>query len=51
MVDNASELATRLGALNPGKLKISRVILDDEVHNAVPHAATSRGLRLALPPK
>jgi len=51
MVDNASELATRLGALNPGKLKISRVIFDDEIHNTVPYAAISRGLRLALSPK
>ena len=51
MVDNASELATRLAALNPERLKVSRVIFDDEVHNTVPYAAISRGLRLALPVK
>ena len=51
MVDNTSELAARLAALNPGKLKVSRVIFDDEVHNTVPYAAISRGLRLALPVK
>jgi len=51
MVDNTSELATRLAALNPEKLKVSRVIFDDEVHNTVPYAAISRGLRVALPVK
>ena len=51
MVDNASELAVRLAALNPVKLKISRVIFDDEVHNTVSFVAISRGLRLALPVK
>jgi predicted alpha/beta superfamily hydrolase len=51
MVDNASELAGRLAALNPDKLKISRVIFDDEIHNTVPYAAISRGLRFALPLK
>jgi len=51
MVDNTSELATRLAVLNPEKLKVSRVIFDDEVHNTVPYAAISRGLRLALPVK
>ena len=49
MVDNASELASRLAALNTEKLKLSRIIFEDEVHNSVPHAAISRGLRLALP--
>lgn len=51
MVDNASELATRLAALNSDRLKVSRVIFDDEVHNTVPYAAISRGLRLAMPVK
>jgi predicted alpha/beta superfamily hydrolase len=51
MVDNASELAARLTALNSDKLRIARVIFDDEIHNTVPAAAISRGLRFALPLK
>ena len=48
MVDNASELAARLSALNADKLKVSRVIFDDEIHGSVAYAVVSRGLRLAL---
>jgi hypothetical protein len=51
MVDNASEIAARLTALNPEKIKVFRVIFDGEIHNTVTAAAVSRGLRLALPPK
>jgi len=51
MVDNTSELAARLATLNPDKLTVSRVIFDDEIHNSVPAAAISRGLRLAMPQK
>ena len=51
MVDNASELAARLAMLNPEKLALTRVIFDDEIHNSVPAAAITRGLRLALPQK
>ena len=51
MVDNASELATRLAGLDPEKIKVSRIIFDDEVHSTVAPAAVSRAIRLALPPE
>jgi hypothetical protein len=51
MVDNASELAARLAVLNGNKIKVHRIIFDDEIHNTVLPAAVSRGLRLALRPQ
>ena len=49
MVDNASELADRLAALNPSKIMVVRTIFADETHISVSPASLSRGLRFALP--
>lgn len=49
MVDNASELAARLGALNPTRVVVARAIFDGEVHVSAPPATLSRALRFALP--
>lgn len=48
MVDNASELAARLKALNPQNITVGRVIFEGEIHNTVPQASLSRALRFAL---
>lgn len=44
MVDNASELAARLQAINPEKLQVTRVIFEGESHASVPWAAVGRTL-------
>lgn len=49
MVDNASELAARLGALNPTRVVVARAIFEGEVHVSAPPATLSRALRFALP--
>jgi predicted alpha/beta superfamily hydrolase len=49
MVDNATELAQRLGQLNPEKLVVARTVFDGEVHASVAPAALSRGIRFAFP--
>jgi hypothetical protein len=41
MVDNASELAARLAALNPQKITVVRTIFDDETHISAPPASLS----------
>lgn len=51
MIDNASELAERLAALNPGNITVARVIFGGETHNSTNAAALSRAIRFALPPK
>jgi uncharacterized protein len=48
MVDNASELAERLGALSAANITVVRTIFDGEIHNTVPQASLSRALRFAL---
>jgi len=48
-VDNASELAARIGALHPGNITVVRTIFAGEIHNTVPQASLSRALRFALP--
>ena len=48
MVDNASELAARLAALNPQRITVVRTIFDDEVHITAGPASLSRGVRFAL---
>lgn len=48
MVDNATELAQRLGQLNPENLVVARAVFDGEVHASVPPAALSRGVRFAF---
>lgn len=44
MIDNASELAERLQAVNPETLQVTRVVFDDETHGSVPMAALGRAL-------
>jgi predicted alpha/beta superfamily hydrolase len=51
MVDNASDLASRLAALNPEQMPVQRVVFEGEVHATVPQAATSRAVRFCFPPK
>jgi predicted alpha/beta superfamily hydrolase len=51
MVDNASELASRLSALHSTNITVERTILEDEGHLSVVPASLSRALRFALPPK
>jgi hypothetical protein len=51
MVDNASELANRLAALDPKDVRVVRTIFSGEVHTSVQPASISRGLRFAFPPK
>ena len=51
MVDNASDLANRLAALNPQQMPVSRVIFPDEVHGSVSQASTSRAVRFSFPPR
>ncbi len=49
MVDNATELATRLAQLNPSRITVVRTIFDGEDHGSVPPSSLTRGLRFALP--
>jgi predicted alpha/beta superfamily hydrolase len=49
MVDNAADLAERLGNLNPAKVVVLRTVFDGEIHASVPPAALSRAIRFALP--
>lgn len=49
MVENASELAARLGELKGENFRIERVIFDGETHDTVPFVALNRALRFALP--
>jgi hypothetical protein len=49
MVDNASELAQRLGKLNPERIAVAYTVFDGEVHPSVPPAALSRAVRFAFP--
>ena len=51
MVDNASDLASRLATLSPQQMPVSRVIFPDEVHGSVPQASTSRAVRFSFPPR
>jgi predicted alpha/beta superfamily hydrolase len=48
-VDNASELADRLAALNPGSVAVTRTIFEGENHGTVPTVSLNRALRFALP--
>jgi predicted alpha/beta superfamily hydrolase len=48
MIDNASEFATRLGAINPANLAVTRVIFADETHESVASASVVRCLRFAV---
>jgi uncharacterized protein len=50
MVDNASELASRLGKVSPQNLSVSYAIFSDETHNSVSLAALGRALYFALKP-
>jgi predicted alpha/beta superfamily hydrolase len=49
MIDNASELADRLAALNPGRIQVERVIFPGETHSSSAFASISRALRFAVP--
>jgi uncharacterized protein len=49
MVDNASELANRLAALNPKNVTVVRTIFPGEMHTSVPPASISRAIRFAFP--
>jgi uncharacterized protein len=47
MIDNATELADRLKALNPAKISVSWVIFPGETHVSVSSASISRAVRFA----
>jgi predicted alpha/beta superfamily hydrolase len=49
MIDKASELAARLGKINPDRLSVQRYLLEGETHISVSHAALTRSLRFAFP--
>lgn len=49
MIDNASELAERLGRINGGRLTVARYVLEGESHISVSHPALTRSLRFAFP--
>lgn len=49
MVDNASELAARLGKINPERLTVQRYVLEGENHITVSHVTVTRSLRFAFP--
>ena len=49
MIDNASELAERLGRINAERLTVARYVLEGETHISVSHAALTRSLRFAFP--
>ena len=51
MIDNASELAVRLAAVNPRNVVVERTIFPGETHNSGGTVALSRGIRFALPSK
>ena len=50
MVDNATELASRLATASPQNLFVTYAIFADETHNSVSLAALGRGLYFALKP-
>jgi predicted alpha/beta superfamily hydrolase len=50
MVDNASELASRLGKVSPQNLSVTYAIFSNETHNSVSLAALGRALYFALKP-
>ena len=49
MIDNASELAERLGRINGERMTVARYLLEGETHISVSHAALTRSLRFAFP--
>ena len=49
MVDNATELASRLKSTGQSQLSVSRVIFEGEIHTSVQQASISRALRFAFP--
>lgn len=49
MVDNASELAERLSALNPQSVTVARTVFPGELHVSVSYSSLARALRFALP--
>ena len=49
MIDNATELAERLGRIDSARLTVARYVLDGETHISVSHAALTRSLRFAFP--
>lgn len=51
MVDNASELAGRLAALNPQNIPVVRTVFDGEIHNSVSPASLSRSMRFLFAPE
>jgi len=48
MIDNASELAERLAAVNPRNIVVERTIFTGETHNSGGTVSLSRGIRFAL---
>lgn len=48
MIDEASNFATRLGALNPGKISVTRVIFPGETHTSAVSSSLVRCLRFAV---
>jgi hypothetical protein len=50
MIDNASELATRLGALDPVHVQVTFATFADETHVSVSLASLGRALSFALQP-
>ncbi len=50
MVDNATELAARLAALNPNNVTVIRTVFEGELHITGTQAALSRGVRFAASP-
>ena len=50
MVDNASELASRLATASPQNLSVTYAIFPDETHNSVSLASLGRALYFALKP-
>jgi len=51
MIDNASELAERLAAVNPRNIVVERTVFPGETHNSGGTVALSRGIRFALSSK
>jgi hypothetical protein len=51
MIDDASELAERLAALDPSNITVAHVIFECETPNSGNAAALSRAIRFALPQK
>lgn len=49
MVDNVTELAARLQALNPEKLQVTRAVFEGESHNSSVRASLGRALYFAMP--